>query len=56
MKIKDILLGLALLLVSLQTTNAQLGFSQEIGVAVGPVAFFSDFGQRYDIQTNNHNT
>jgi hypothetical protein len=56
MKIKDVLLGLALLLVSLQTTNAQLGFSQEIGVAVGPVAFFSDFGQRYDLQTNTHNS
>jgi hypothetical protein len=35
---------------------AQLGFSHEIGVIVGPVAFQSDFGVREDLETNAGNT
>lgn len=37
--------------------NAQFGgFSHEIGVIAGPVAFQSDYGQRYDFDTNSGNT
>lgn len=35
---------------------AQLGFSHEIGVIAGPVAFQSDFGVRNDFETNAGNT
>ncbi len=36
--------------------NAQFGFSHEIGVIVGPVAFQSDYGVRHDLSTNAGNT
>ena len=35
--------------------KAQLGFSHEIGVISGPVAFQSDYGIRYDFDTNKGN-
>jgi len=35
---------------------AQFGFSHEIGAIVGPVAFQSDYGERYDFDTNSGNT
>ena len=35
---------------------AQFGFSHEVGVIVGPVAFQSDYGQRHDQKTNLGNT
>lgn len=35
---------------------AQFGFSHEIGVIAGPVAFQSDYGERYDLTTNAGNT
>ena len=35
---------------------SQLGFSHEVGVIVGPVAFQSDFGVRHDFETNAGNT
>lgn len=34
----------------------QFGFSHEIGVIAGPVAFQSDYGERYDLSTNAGNT
>ena len=37
-------------------TTAQFGFSHEIGVIVGPVAFQSDYGERHDFSTNAGNT
>lgn len=37
-------------------SNAQFGFSHEIGVIAGPVAFQSDYGERYDFSTNSGNT
>lgn len=37
-------------------TNAQFGFSHEIGVIAGPVAFQSDYGVRHDLETNAGNT
>lgn len=36
--------------------HSQLGFSHEIGVIAGPVAFQSDFGVRQDFETNAGNT
>lgn len=36
--------------------NAQFGFSHEIGVIAGPVAFQSDYGERHDLSTNAGNT
>ena len=36
--------------------NAQFGFSHEIGVIAGPVAFQSDYGERHDLTTNAGNT
>jgi hypothetical protein len=36
--------------------NAQFGFSHEIGVIAGPVAFQSDYGERHNISTNAGNT
>ena len=35
---------------------AQFGFSHEVGVIVGPVAFQSDYGERHDFKTNMGNT
>jgi hypothetical protein len=36
--------------------TAQFGFSHEIGAIAGPVAFQSDYGERYDLTTNAGNT
>lgn len=38
------------------TIHAQFGYSSEIGVIAGPVAFQSDYGARYDLGTNAGNT
>ena len=35
---------------------AQLGISHEIGVLVGPTSFFTDYGERWDIQNNISNS
>lgn len=35
---------------------AQFGFSHEVGVIAGPVAFQSDYGERHDYNTNAGNT
>ena len=55
--IKQIIASL-LLLVALSTKmSAQFdGFSHEIGIIAGPVAFQSDYGERYDLSTNAGNT
>ncbi|WP_194851794.1 THC0290_0291 family protein [Nonlabens antarcticus] len=47
-----------LLLISIScglTSQAQFGFSHEIGVIAGPVAFQSDYGERNDFDTNKGN-
>lgn len=54
-KIKKLLMPLVLL-ISVQLGYAQFGFSHEIGVITGPVAYMSDFGVRYDFETNSGNT
>jgi hypothetical protein len=53
---KTIILVLFVLFGFTQSSNAQYGFSHEIGVIAGPVAFQSDYGQRYDFKTNSGNT
>jgi hypothetical protein len=44
------------LLVLPVSIHAQFGFSHEVGVIAGPVAFQSDYGVRGDFQTNAGNT
>jgi hypothetical protein len=39
-----------------QTAYSQLGFSHELGVIAGPVEFRSDFGGRYEEETNLGNS
>lgn len=53
---KHITILLFFLFVFSNNLNAQFGFSHEIGVIVGPVAFQSDYGQRYNLNTNAGNT
>ncbi len=36
-------------------STAQLGLSHELGFIIGPVAFQSDYGERYDFNTNAGN-
>ena len=36
--------------------SAQFGFSHEVGIIAGPVAFQSDYGERHDFATNSGNT
>ncbi len=40
----------------MQSSYAQFAFSHEIGVIAGPIAYQSDFGERYDFDTNSGNT
>lgn len=47
----------SLLFISLSfNASAQFGFSHEIGVIAGPVAFQSDYGQRHNFETNAGNS
>ena len=39
-----------------EAVHAQFGVGQEIGIVAGPVAFFSDYGVRYNLETNASNT
>jgi len=41
--------------MSKQEIFSQLGFSHEVGIITGPIAFYSDFGQRFDFETNTGN-
>ena len=45
-----------LLIIGIQSSFSQLGFSHEIGAIVGPVQFRSDFGVRNDEGTNYGNS
>lgn len=45
-----------LVFLIIQNTNAQFGFSHEIGVIAGPIEFRSDFGNRNDSETNFGNS
>ncbi|WP_396602755.1 THC0290_0291 family protein [Algibacter sp. R77976] len=44
------------LFLIVQSTNAQLGFSHEVGVISGPLQFRSDYGVREDSETNFGNS
>ncbi|WP_236002856.1 THC0290_0291 family protein [Luteirhabdus pelagi] len=44
-----------LLLLSGKDSYGQFGFSHELGIITGPVALYSDFGQRNDFDTNKGN-
>ncbi|QNK77050.1 THC0290_0291 family protein [Winogradskyella undariae] len=55
LKITKLLFPLALIL-SVQLSYSQIGFSNEIGIIAGPIAYQSDFGERYDFDTNSGNT
>lgn len=50
-----LLLVFLFLVVSKQEIHSQLGFSHEVGIITGPIVFYSDFGQRYDFETNSGN-
>jgi hypothetical protein len=55
-KCSDTLFLLFVLLGFSNNSNAQFGFSHEVGVIAGPVAFQSDYGERYNLDTNAGNT
>ena len=44
------------LIFGINTVKGQFGFSHEIGVIAGPLAFQSDYGERKDWETNKGNT
>lgn len=56
MRIKQIAILFIFLLFFINKSNAQFGFSHEVGVIVGPVAFQSDYGERHDLSTNAGNS
>jgi len=56
MNARILLLVITFLVFSKQDAYSQFGFSHEIGVIVGPVVMYSDFGQRNDNETNLGNT
>jgi hypothetical protein len=53
---KSIILFCLLLFGFANDAMAQFGFSHEIGIIAGPVAFQSDYGERFDLKTNAGNT
>lgn len=52
MNTKILLVVFLFFAVAKQQVMSQLGFSHEIGAITGPIAFYSDYGQRYDFETN----
>ncbi|REG89139.1 THC0290_0291 family protein [Winogradskyella sediminis] len=53
LKLKKLTLAFVMLL-TLQLTFSQ-SFTHEVGIIAGPVAYQSDFGERYDFETNSGN-
>ncbi|MBU2926955.1 THC0290_0291 family protein [Winogradskyella psychrotolerans] len=53
LKIKHLYIALVLLL-SMQMSYSQ-SFSHEVGIIAGPIIYQSDFGERYDFETNTGN-
>ncbi len=47
---------LFLVWATINSLQAQVGFSHEVGLITGPVAFQSDYGQRRNFETNSGNT
>jgi len=55
-KSRMVLLILSLCLFTKESSFAQLGISHEIGVLVGPLSFFTDYGERWEIDNNVKNS
>ncbi|MAN59886.1 MAG: glutamate dehydrogenase [Flavobacteriaceae bacterium] len=55
MNARILLVVLLFLAVAKQGVFSQYGFSHEVGLITGPVAFYSDFGLRNDFDTNKGN-
>ncbi len=55
MNIRLLLLVFVFFVFPKQEIYSQFGFSHEVGIITGPVVFYSDFGQRYDFETNSGN-
>lgn len=55
MKAINLLLAILCFCLAQKEVIAQLGFSHEVGVITGPVAFQSDYGERFDFDTNKGN-
>jgi len=55
MNTRIFLLVFFLLVFSKQEVYSQFGFSHEIGVIAGPITFYSDYGERSDLETNINN-
>jgi|TARA_R110002072_G_scaffold7503_1_gene40251 hypothetical protein len=55
MNARILLLVFLLLALAKQEVYSQFGFSHEVGIITGPVALYSDFGQRNDFETNAGN-
>ncbi|AWA29138.1 glutamate dehydrogenase [Flavobacterium magnum] len=53
---KKPLLAILVLFGLYQPLQAQFGFSHEVGIISGPVAFQSDYGERHNLETNAGNT
>lgn len=53
---KAIILSSLIFFFGKDDLHAQLGVGQEIGIVAGPFAFFSDYGLRYNFETNTGNT
>jgi hypothetical protein len=49
---RKIILSAIFFLIIIFKSNAQFGLSQEIGVIAGPIFFQSDYGQRFNLETN----
>lgn len=54
MKTKHFVLVITLLSFYFNSFS-QFGFSHEVGIITGPVVFYSDYGQRNNIETNMNN-
>ena len=55
MNTRILLLVFFFLMLCKQEVYSQFGFSHEVGIITGPVAFYSDFGERNDFETNSGN-
>lgn len=53
---KVLIAGILLFLIGNERLYAQWGVGQEIGIVVGPAAFYTDYGLRYSLETNFGNT
>ena len=53
---KPLMLGFLLFFFGKENASAQVGMvGQEIGIVAGPVAYFTDYGLRWNLETNSSN-